>query len=239
MGLPQELTEDRGLVPTLSGKYEELVREVVPLEPQDLEALDLAGPARSQDGLQHIRAYHHMIALRLASGERAVEICAAMSLTPQTITKLAKDPQFGQLVEHYRDKMVSKAVDHFELASMVHAETLLAMHERLVGEDRPTISFESLRRAYESTADRSGHSPVRRSEVLARRQVELSQNTIARIKEQFSEDTAYKAEALHAGVIEAHAEESANSGAGISIADAFEPLAEDAPDSDAGEGQDV
>ena len=83
-------------------KFEELVRELVPLEAADIATLQLHGPSRSVSGVETLRAFHHAIAIRLAAGERPVEISATLSVTQQTICRLEKEPQFQELVEGYR-----------------------------------------------------------------------------------------------------------------------------------------
>ena len=202
-------------------KYESLVRESVLLEAEDIVALQLEGPSRSQDsGLKHLRAFHHNIALRLATGERPVSVCAVLGLSPQTITKLANDSQFQALVEGYRDKLVQKGVDHFELMGLVGAESLTALLERLTGDGRDDIGLEQLRKIAETAVDRIGHAPVRRSEALSRVTHELSRETLDRIKALHSEDNTYEAQAIEATVV-SHEEESQSAGAGLSIASAF------------------
>lgn len=233
ISIPEDILEGFGdeLVPATREdvRYDELVREVIPLKMEDLKALELLGPSKSQSGLQHLRTYHHNIALRLAAGEKPIEICAALSLTPQTITRLMKSSQFMGLVEAYRDKVVSKVVDAAELMSIVNAETLTAIHEKLISNERGEIPLEMLRRIFVDTADRTGHSPIRRSETLARHQHELSDATIEHIKKLHGENTAYSAPTIEATFQRVHEEESANSGAATSIAGAFKPAQEKAP----------
>lgn len=186
--------------PTLA-PFDSLVREVVPLEEGDLQALKESGPSRSQIGLKHIRAYHHMVALRLATGERPVQICAALGITPQTITKLRDSPQFMELVEGFREKLVEKAVDHFELMSLVSAESLTLLHQKLNDEALEDIPFETLRRLTETFVDRIGHSPIRRSESTNRHTHALDSGTIDRIKSLHGARPLYREEAISDAVL--------------------------------------
>ena len=229
------------LVPVVQeAKWQDLVREVVPLVPEDLEALQQAGPARSQAGLQHIRAFHHVIALKLATGERPVQICAALSITPQTITRLQKDAQFQELVEGYREKLVDKAIDHFELMEMVAGECLIAMHEKLVSEEeRPLIGFESLRRTAETLVDRIGHSPIRRSETLNRHEHSITDDSIRRIRDLHAEDTTYEAEIVRESEVKALPEDTGGQVLKLSISDGFKPVAKEEAQRVKGEGADV
>jgi hypothetical protein len=220
-----DLVEDM-VSTTKEAKWEELVREVLPLEAEDLKALALVGPSRSQSGVQHLRAFHHVIALKLATGERPVDICATLSVTPQTITKLSKDAMFQELVEGYRQKVVDKAVDHVELMSLVSAECLMAMHERLVDDDeRVAVGFETLRRTSETLVDRIGLSPIRRSETLSRVSHDITSEAIERIKSLHAEDSTYEAEAIDASFTEAPKELPPDTEPAPSIASAFQPVA--------------
>jgi len=228
------------LVPTVQNyRYEELVREVVPLTEFDLQMLQQEGPSRSQSGIQHLRAIHHVVALKLALGEKPVEICSTLTLTPQTISKLQKDEQFSKMVEEYREGLITRAVDTYELMSVLKAETLTAIHERLIGAERDTIPVEGLRRLLETLADRTGESPIRRSETLSRVSHEVTAESIRRIKALHNEDSAYCPETVDAQVVQAHEEESKNNGAAVSIAGAFKPLAEGKTEGEEGGGQGV
>ena len=48
-------------------------------------------------------------------------------------------------METYRERVVEKVIDTFELMGVVTNEALMAIHERLCEEDRLTIPLESLR----------------------------------------------------------------------------------------------
>lgn len=170
----------------------QLLREVVPLEDTDLVALVESGPSHSQPTIQHIRAIHHIVALRLAIGERPIEIARALSLTPQTITKLQKDSQFIELVESYRERAVDKAIDQVELMAATAAEATIAIHERLADNDQRTaLPLEQLLKVALGFADRTGHSPIRRSENTNRTEHHIGSETLARLKELHGEDITY------------------------------------------------
>ena len=212
---------------------QDLVIECVPLSDEDLAVLAQTGPSRSQPTLKHMRAHHHTIAIQLATGTRAVDICAQLGLTPQTLTKL--------LVEGYRGDVVTKAIDTVELMGLALQETVTAIHEQLVDDDsREMIPLETLRRTLETLADRTGHSPVRRSEALNRNVHEIGRETLDRIKALHGEDTTYQAETIEAQVISSHEEESRSIGAGTSIASAFRSVeGPEAADLTTAEGADV
>jgi hypothetical protein len=163
--------------------FDDLVREILPLEEKDLVALAIAGPSRSMAEVQHIRAYHHVAALKLASGIRASAVAFSMGLSPQTITRLLQSPHFAELVLAYRERMVDKAVDHFSLMEMVAGESLTAIHERLTDvTQRSEMGIGTLIKLSETFVDRIGHSPVRRSESSSVHRVSLDDETIHRIK---------------------------------------------------------
>jgi len=244
-----ELTLDARLVPdpglgiavASSYKLDELMREVIPLEAIDLEQLLDSGPSRSQSGVQHIRAFHHNVAMRLAAGEKPVQICAVLRIQPQTVTKLCKDEQFKELIELYRAKVVERVVDSYELMSLVTEETLMALHEKLTDEEeRKLIPFEALRRTAETFADRTGHSPVRRSETLSRQVHELSTDSIERIKALHAEHNTYEVKSVLSGeIVEVHKTESKSQGAGVSITDAFKPAHASTAEGDSSGGEGV
>lgn len=237
----EELVEERLLNGVDSRPYDDLVREVVELEEADLVALRVAGPEHSQTQVKHIRAYHHMVALRLALGERPIQICASIGLTPQTITRLQNSPQFAELVESYRGRVIEKAIDHAELMSTVSAEALSAIMERLDSDERENIPIEMLRRLAETFVDRIGHSPVRRSESSTTHRVELGAEALERIKTLHSERR--RLEDHPTVTIEAsyskHEEDSRSSGALESAAACFQSAqGETSPqDPDAGSGE--
>jgi hypothetical protein len=190
--------EALGLVESSSAStpVAQMLREVVALEDVDLAALVESGPSHSQPTIQHIRAIHHVVALRLAVGERPIEIARALSLTPQTITKLQKDPQFCELVESYQEKVVEKAIDQVELMSAAAAEATTSILERLSSdEQRLSLPLDQLLKIALGFADRTGHSPVRRSENTNRHEHAMSAETIARLKELHGEDIHYDRDA--------------------------------------------
>lgn len=221
----------------------QLLREIVELEDGDLVALVESGPAHSQSSLQHIRAIHHVIALRLSIGERPIDISRALSLTPQTITKLCKDPQFQDLVESYQTKVLEKAVDQVELMGLAAVEATTALHERLCDpEQRGALPIDALLKVALGFADRTGHSPIRRSEVNARHEHTLNTETIERLKALHGEDIVYDRSTvqdaeyaeLGEGSEVPNGEETA-----FSVVDLFESAQKENGDEPSAEGQDL
>ena len=210
------------LVVNISEKAsEELVNEL------DVAELVNLGPSRSYATVQHTRAYHHIAALKLAGGEKAGVVARSLNLEPQTLSRLQKDPQFMDLVESYREQFVNEAVSTFQLMELISMEAASAIHERLIGDERDTLPLEALRRIGETFADRTGHSPVRRSESLnVNASGSLSDLTLERVKKRHGEDALYRPESSQQALEEGHAQEALDQGAKGSIAAVFEPVEE-------------
>lgn len=238
--LEVEVPDDLDLVrETRAAKVVDLVREFVALDEEDLDALRTVGPEHSTPSLRHVRAYHHIIALRLATGERPGVIAAALGIKPATVSVLQNDPQFQATVEAYRGEVVAKAVDHTEIMSAVSFEALTALHERLISEERDEIPLESLRRIAETVTDRIGLSPVRRSESAHHFEHSLSKETLERVKTLHSEDATYRkgswAPATDAEAVPAPSDKIAS----IRVLNQGESLAAAADEQPAGSGEDV
>lgn len=171
---------------------DDLVREIVDLDQEDLLDLDVSGPSKSMATVVHMRAYHHLAALKLACGEKASTVAAALKLTPQTMTRLVQSPQFADLISEYRDKIVDKHLQQVEMMELVNGEAVSAIHEKLIGDERETIPLEALRRLVETFSDRTGHSPIRRSQSVNFSQTQtLSETTLNEIREIHSENVRY------------------------------------------------
>jgi hypothetical protein len=224
-----DLFETQGplVVNTSSTDPEDIVVETISLAECDVAELLALGPSRSYATVQHTRAYHHIAALKLAAGEKASVVAAALHLEPQTISRLQQSPQFQELVEDYQGKFVDKAVNTFELMEMITAEAASAIHERLIGDERGTIPLEALRRIGETFADRTGHSPVRRSESLnVNASGSIADVTLERVKERHGEDARYRPKVPQQTLEAGHAQEALDQGAEVSIEAVFESVEE-------------
>ena len=229
------------VINTSSLTSEDLVNEVVPLSEIDVAELLSQGPSRSYATVQHTRAYHHIAALKLAGGEKAGVVARSLNLEPQTLSRLQKDPQFMDLVENYRQEFVTEAVSTFQLMELISMEAASAIHERLIGTERDTIPLEALRRIGETFTDRTGHSPVRRSQSLnLNASGSISDITLKRVKERHGEDALYdKPQLSQPALEEGHAQEAIDQGAEISIAAVFESVEPEKVLVLAGEGKSV
>lgn len=203
--------------------------------------LEAAGPQHSTPQLKHIRAYHHVIAMRLAAGDRPGAIAATMGFSPGTISVLQNSPQFAELVETYRERVVSKAVDTVEIMSLVANESLMALHERLVDDElRSEMTPEFLRRVAETFTDRTGHSPVRRSESNNVHRVQLDSSRIEQIKSRFAESRRWNEPVDCVPLASGHQADSESVGAAASSALIFLPAQKAIPsDEPSGEGEGV
>jgi len=217
---------------------EDLIVEAVPLDPADIAELTRGGPSRSYATVQHTRAYHHIAALKLASGEKATVVAASLNLRPSTISRLLAQSQFQELVENYRQEFVNEAVDTFQLMQLVSAEAVSAIHEKLIGDERDQIPLEALRRIGETFADRTGHSPIRRSESLnVNASGNISDLVLERVKKRHGEDARYKPQLSQPAALEAsHEKESKDQGAAVSISAIFESVEQEPAKLYSGEG---
>ena len=204
----------------------DLVLETVSLSECDIAELVSNGPSRSYATVKHTRAYHHIAALKLAAGEKAGVVARSLNLQPSTISRLLATPQFSALVESYKDKFVQQAVDTYALMELVTMESVSALHERLIGDERDTISLEALRRISETFSDRTGHSPVRRSQsVNLNASGSISDITLERVKARHGEDAFYNKSQLSQPALEkGHEKETKDQGAQVSIAAVFESV---------------
>lgn len=216
---------------------DELVLETVPLNAVDIAELIDQGPSRSYATVQHTRAYHHIAALKLAAGVKAGVVANSLHLTASTLSRLQKDPQFRELVEGYREQLVDQTINTFGLMELITKEAALAIHERLIGDERDQIPLESLRRIGETFSDRTGHSPVRRSQALnLHASGSISDLGLQRVKDRHGEDAFYRKELSQPALEEGHAQEALDQGAETSIAAVFEPVEEREVKCSSGEG---
>ncbi len=204
------------------------MREVIELEPADLQDLLVSGPAHSVPQLKRVRAIHQTVALRLAMGDRPVEIAAKYAITVQSICRLQHDPQFMEMVGQFQEAQVERALDVSAMIGGVSVEALMALAERLEDpEERKNLSTESIRKIAVDMLDRSGNSPIRRSETNARVSHHLDDSLITQIKARHSENNRFEraknvtGSAESAGLVASHEEAAERAGATASISELF------------------
>jgi hypothetical protein len=114
-----------------------------------------AGPLLSS-GLKKIRDSHHALAQAVASGRKHVEIAAETGYSQSRISILLKDPAFGELVAHYREKKAAVFVDTHRRLKALLDDVVAELHERV---DEPEISTGELLEIAKFSADRAGFGP--------------------------------------------------------------------------------
>ena len=155
------------------------------LTDKDVELLETFGPAETST-LGRIRERHHSIARLLALGMTYVEVAAHVGCTKERIQQLNKSPLFGDLVEHYRDKVTRRAVQLglVQKVQAVSEDYLEALHKRLT-EEADEIPFRHLSTTTMALLDRAGVGPTSRVESA---RGGLSDAEIASIKERIREN---------------------------------------------------
>jgi hypothetical protein len=111
-----------------------------------------------------VRDLHHQIARAIVAGHKNIEISEKFGVSPSRVTQLKSDPAFKGLLEEYRseDRQRYDAAQD-RLASIFYL-SMEILQERLL-DDPEQVSTPELLRVLEAVADRSGHSPVRRSQI--------------------------------------------------------------------------
>jgi len=129
------------------------------LEPADLLDAGSEG-AIKPISIQQIRQSHHELARLIAQGEKAVTISEITGYSQARISVLKSDPQFQELVEHYKEleseaHTLSRADFHQRLASLGF-DSIEVLHQKIV-ENPDSISAGELIKVVEAVADRTGH----------------------------------------------------------------------------------
>ena len=142
---------------------EDLVLDVRPLDPGDLKAHAEKGPIEPTSVTQRMRTVHHSIARMEAAGVRPPDISRIIGYNANVIYLLHSNPAYQELVAHYEEKADAEAHDLSERIFYAGMDALDALHEKILDPDA-AIPIRELRKITMDLADRSGHSPVKRSE---------------------------------------------------------------------------
>lgn len=118
------------------------------------------GEAVKPQQLKDIRASHHQLARLIARGEKESNIALLMGYSPSRISVLKSDPQFNDLVQHYKELEEEEygrfRADFAERMKTLGFDTLEVLHQRLI--DNPdSITNQELISLFEKVADRTGH----------------------------------------------------------------------------------
>src|SRR3990167_2042996 len=108
-------------------------------------------------GLKKIRDSHHALAQAIAGGRKHVEISQETGYSQSRISILLRDPAFGELVAHYREKKAAVFVDTQRRLKALLDDTVAELHERV---EEPDISTGELLEIAKFSADRAGFGPT-------------------------------------------------------------------------------
>lgn len=143
----------------------ELVLGVRPLSAEDLADHAQNGACQPVAMAKRMRFVHHAIARMMATGMKQVEIAAAVGVSETMISLQHRNPAFQELVAFYQEKADKEAFDLGQQIFFAGAEALDVVRDRLQDEDNvQLIPMRELRRLTTDLLDRSGFSPVKRSE---------------------------------------------------------------------------
>lgn len=131
------------------------------------EALDDPN-RRGGDGSQvvsiaRVRAAHHAVARELARGATAIEVSAITGYSPIRVANLKGDPTFQELIAHYRSQVDAHFENVVKKMTTLSADALDELSQRL-DETPELFSVKELRELAVATLDRTGHSPVTKTQ---------------------------------------------------------------------------
>jgi hypothetical protein len=113
--------------------------------------------------LKRLRQIHHTIAKLLASGAKNQEVSAMTGMCPSRISILQNDPAFADLMDFYAEREDDRFVDVQNRLESAGLDAVSELHERVI-EDPEALATGDLIDIAKLTLDRSGHSPVKKSE---------------------------------------------------------------------------
>lgn len=141
------------------------VLSVAPLTEADLCLLEEYGPHRGANSIKELRARHHEVARLLALGRSHAEISRRTGFAYNTINKLENSPAFQELLAKYQEQRTAQVFNLGELFHLVTEESLGRLLEVLDDPEwKENLSPQDLVKILTSSADRSGYSPVQRTE---------------------------------------------------------------------------
>lgn len=131
--------------------------DVTEISSEDLVRLDEDGPHHATSHLKKLRTNHYQIARYVALGFKSVEIAEVTGYSPATISTLLKDPQFREVVEHYREM---EDINFLDTRARLHA-TFIEGVDRLhdVLRDDPDVAPSFILQATEKVGGMIGFSP--------------------------------------------------------------------------------
>lgn len=133
----------------------ELVGEIVEAD------LALLGASRGSAAppIKRLRDTHHALARVLASGASCADASAITGYSPSRISILQADPQFQELLAHYRGQSSEVVADFRNRMAGMGLDALQELQHRLE-EDPDGFSSQLLLELTKVMADRTGHAPA-------------------------------------------------------------------------------
>lgn len=115
--------------------------------------------------LKTIRTSHHRVARFLADGMTPIQVAAITGYSVDRIYGLQQDTVFKGLLKHYTDAVEEHITDTAGLVLDLANDALGVLSERMES-DSESFTVKELTELSKVTLDRSGHSPVHKSENL-------------------------------------------------------------------------
>lgn len=159
----------------------EVVRE---LTEADLLVRETLGAGSTLPTIKALRATHHKLAQCLAAFNMSeAEASVSTGYSPSRISILKKDPSFIELLAFYSTQKQDIFVDVTQRMAGVATDTLEVIQERL--QDNPeSFKAKDLVEVLKATADRGGHSPVRKSETKS---ITITASDLLKMKEEVNQ----------------------------------------------------
>lgn len=134
--------------------------EVVrPVEERDLRAMRELPPVKPPE-LKKIHQRHHFLARIIASGVSMAEASAITGYAPATISNLKTTPAFEELIEFYRETLMTAADGAVDKIATLRDVAVVRLTERLTDdEEAKKVKTDALNRIIQTTADRTGLGP--------------------------------------------------------------------------------
>jgi hypothetical protein len=113
--------------------------------------------------IKSLRERHHALARCLSRGASDADAAAMTGYTVSRISILRSDPTFAELMAHYQGVKDFAFADFQERASAVAIDSLNIIADR-IEEDPEAISTGQALEIVKQLADRTGHSPLTRTQ---------------------------------------------------------------------------
>ena len=134
------------------------ILEVAELAPSDLDGLERG----AMHPVKRFRDSHHAVARLFAAGLRPGEVAEASGYSLNRVSVLSADPQFQELIIHYRatvtEAFADGVMEYAQRQISVRNKTLRMMEDQLdkADENDEDVPLNTLLRIHDSQADRTG-----------------------------------------------------------------------------------